>query len=101
MSEHKKWCDSVTKILTSDPPQVPPCNCGLTISLSLTEEEIRKMEGVTFLKQPELSEWKCELFGTTGGMTLHPTVEQVPNWFWRKMQFLVLGNRWIKEVSDV
>ena len=26
-SEHKPWCDSVTKLLLSYPPQIPSCNC--------------------------------------------------------------------------
>jgi hypothetical protein len=25
--EHEPWCDSVTKLLLSMPPQIPPCNC--------------------------------------------------------------------------
>lgn len=25
--KHKEWCASVTMILTSDPPQIPPCDC--------------------------------------------------------------------------
>ncbi len=27
--EHESWCDSVTKLLLSMPPQIPPCNCKL------------------------------------------------------------------------
>ena len=25
--KHEPWCDSVTKLLLSFPPQIPPCNC--------------------------------------------------------------------------
>ena len=25
--QHQPWCDSVTKLLMSNPPQIPPCNC--------------------------------------------------------------------------
>lgn len=25
--QHQPWCDSVTKLLLSNPPQIPPCNC--------------------------------------------------------------------------
>jgi hypothetical protein len=49
-------------------------------------------------------EWECYLFGSTGsdGLTLHPLKDKEPNWFWRKMQFLLLGNRWVKkELTDV
>ena len=51
---------------------------------------------VHFGGPPEPSEWKCELFGSAGGITLHPPKGKVPNWFWRKMQYLILGNRWVK-----
>lgn len=46
----------------------------------------------------EYSEWKCYLFGTTDGSGLvwQPNKGGEPNWFWRKMQFLILGNRWVK-----
>jgi len=42
-------------------------------------------------------EWKCYLFGTgPGGITLIPVEDKVPNWFWRWMQYLILGNEWVK-----
>ena len=25
---------------------------------------------------------------------------KVPNWFWRTMQYLILGNRWVKEKGN-
>lgn len=25
--QHQPWCDSATKLLLSNPPQIPPCNC--------------------------------------------------------------------------
>jgi len=46
---------------------------------------------------PERSEWTCRAFGTTGeSMYINPLKGGEPNWFWRWMQFLVLGNRWTK-----
>jgi hypothetical protein len=47
---------------------------------------------------PEKSEWKCYLFGTIdgSGLVYRPNKGAEPNWFWRKMQFLILGNRWVK-----
>lgn len=46
---------------------------------------------------PELSNWECHLFGSSGnGITWRPLKGEEPNWFWRKLQFLCFGNRWIK-----
>lgn len=46
---------------------------------------------------PERSEeWKCELFGTGECLVLIPRKDKVPNWFWRKMQYLILGNKWVR-----
>ncbi len=49
------------------------------------------------IKKTEASDWRCQLFGTgNGGMVLIPAKGKEPNWFWRKMQYLILGNRWEK-----
>ena len=42
------------------------------------------------------SGWHCEMFGMKGSLTWHPQSHQVPNWFWRKMQYLCFGNKWVK-----
>lgn len=48
-------------------------------------------------REPELSEWRCELFGTgPHGITLRPIKGREPNRFWRWMQYLCFGNRWRK-----
>ena len=63
----------------------------------LTEEQL---EGLSVLKLPERSEWQCYLFGNTPnnqGMIWVPNKGQEPNWFWRKMQYLILGNLWVKK----
>jgi hypothetical protein len=49
-----------------------------------------------FVNLSERSEWHCELFGTGQSLVLHPAKGKVPNWFHRKMQYLILGNRWYK-----
>ena len=50
---------------------------------------------------PEMSkDWKCELFGTGEALVLTPRKDKVPNWFWRKMQYLAFGNKWIKTTSS-
>jgi len=57
-------------------------------------------DGKIGIGSPEMSkEWHCELFGTgEGGMILTPRKDNQPNWFWRKMQYLILGNKWIKKI---
>ncbi len=41
------------------------------------------------------TEWTCELFGGTD-IIMTPLKGKVPNWFWRWMQYLILGNKWKK-----
>jgi hypothetical protein len=54
---------------------------------------------IEMLKLQEQSEWRCYLFGSRpdhqGGMVWHPLRGHEPNWFWRKMQYLILGNTWV------
>jgi hypothetical protein len=49
-------------------------------------------------KQPEHSEWTCHLFGGTSvdGLSWTPPKGKEPNRFWRWMQYLCFGNRWVK-----
>ena len=48
---------------------------------------------------PEYSDWVCYLYG--GGkrfsMVWKPEKGKEPNFFWRWMQFICFGNRWVKE----
>ncbi len=46
---------------------------------------------------PERSEWYCQLFGMGEGLVFHPGENAIPNRFWRVMQYLFFGNKWIKE----
>ena len=49
---------------------------------------------------PEYSEWQCYLFGNRqggSGIVWRPHKGKEPNWFWRKMQWLILGNLWVKD----
>ena len=50
-------------------------------------------------EEPEYSEWMCYLFGTglPVAYVYRPLKGKEPNWFWRKMQYLCFGNRWVKE----
>lgn len=44
------------------------------------------------------SGWRCDLFGLDGQIVVRPNEDQpIPNWFWRKMQYLILGNKWVKD----
>ena len=52
------------------------------------------------MKLPEYSNWECELFGfSQAGITFKPLKGQEPNWFWRLMQYLLVGNKWIRKDS--
>lgn len=42
------------------------------------------------------TEWECQLFGA--GLVLTPLKDSVPNLFWRKMQYLMVGNKWVRKV---
>ena len=46
----------------------------------------------------ENSGWECHFFGAKEreGIIWEPSKGKVPNWFWRKMQYLFFGNRWVK-----
>ncbi len=47
---------------------------------------------------PKYSKWKCELFGSGPmGICFRPLEGKEPNFFWRWMQYLAFGNRWIKD----
>lgn len=49
------------------------------------------------LSGPELSDWKCEVFGMgPNGIVWTPLKGQEPNWFWRRMQYLAFGNKWVR-----
>lgn len=50
------------------------------------------------IEMPAMSEWQCELFGGGPlGIVWRPAKGDVPNAFWRLMQYLVFGNRWRKD----
>lgn len=53
---------------------------------------------ITFFEY-EHSEWVCYMFGSSGvnNFVWRPAKGKHPNWFWRKMQYLLLGHRWVKE----
>lgn len=55
---------------------------------------------LTTISKPEMSEWQCYLFGgrpDSNYLSWRPRKGKEPNWFWRKMQHLILGNLWVKD----
>jgi hypothetical protein len=46
------------------------------------------------IKQPKYK-WKCNLFGGSDN-DIVLQVMKPPNWFWRWMQYLIVGNKWKK-----
>lgn len=51
------------------------------------------------MENKEYSDWVCYCFGAEPfqGICWRPKKGKEPNWFWRKMQFLIFGNLWIKD----
>jgi hypothetical protein len=52
------------------------------------------------IKVIEYSEWCCYLFGgesENSGIAWRPPKGKEPNAFWRWMQYICFGNRWIKD----
>ena len=60
-----------------------------------TDYTVGKSSGYVF-SNGSSEGYTCELFGCGNAITLHRRPGTEPNWFWRKMQFLILGNKWIK-----
>lgn len=68
----------------------------------ISRDEENVGSSYAFIKMPEKSPWRCHLFGSKdcGGIVWMPNRGEEPNWFWRKMQFLFFGNRWIKNAEE-
>jgi hypothetical protein len=58
-----------------------------------------KMIWTPTIQSPDYSEWKCYLFGGDefNSISWRPLKGQHPNWFWRKMQYICFGNKWVKD----
>ena len=55
--------------------------------------DIGTHDATTTINLPEPSEWQCHLLPH---YVLCPPKGDEPNWFWRKMQYLAFGFRWVK-----
>ena len=76
-----------------------------TFSRKITPKEWDYIEEpMITVEEQEFSEWVCYLFGNTPkvktGLEWRPAKGCEPNWFWRKMQWLILGNTWKKEIKE-
>lgn len=55
---------------------------------------------------PELSEWRCYLFGSGGpaepggSIVFRPSKGNHPNAWWRFWQYVILGNRWVRDIDS-
>jgi hypothetical protein len=60
------------------------------------------IEEIEIRQDAKHSDWDCYLFGAVegDGIVWNPSEKQVPNWFWRKMQYLVFGNRWVRKAQE-
>ena len=68
--------------------------------VSTKEERMQRIQPP--IESPKLSRWRCELFGIGPyGVVVRPVYGKEPNWFWRRMQRLCFGNKWIKDAKPV
>lgn len=67
-----------------------------TGTLQITPKDV--YDDLHVLTLPQYSDWECHCFGCDGdGIIWTPLKGKAPNWFWRKMQYLIFGNRWVKK----
>ena len=48
------------------------------------------------IQLPPPDAWKCDLFGCGSAFQLRRPEGKQPNWFWRRMQYLLIGNKWTR-----
>ena len=51
-----------------------------------------ELVGIDSIIKPELSKWSLKI----SNFTYTPLKGEEPNWFHRKMQYLILGFKWVK-----
>ena len=62
---------------------------------------IKPSQELHFVNNSVPSDWECRLFGGgERGLVWHPVKDTEPNWFWRKMQYLIFGNEWIFKPTE-
>jgi hypothetical protein len=59
---------------------------------------IEDQEKYYTIRMIKYSEWQCHLFASgRNGISWRPLEGQEPNWFWRWMQWICFGNRWVRD----
>lgn len=61
--------------------------------MSLDESIVSTIKCTT-LSESEPSDWQCQLNGPS--YVFVPKKGEEPHWFWRKMQYLAFGFRWVR-----
>ena len=53
------------------------------------------------LEGVDLSDWQCQLFGCGEyGIVYTPSKGKEPNIFWRWMQYICFGNKWVRRKNE-
>jgi len=92
---------TIAQFFASKEPKPPLDDPGYVNQERHASPEVQPAVPCPPISAPELSEWRCELFGTgPHGMTLTPNKGNEPCWFWRWMQRLCFGNKWIKKSRE-
>jgi hypothetical protein len=64
------------------------------------QDPLPKETGATYLNEIKIPEYdKCWVLELTEGFVIVPLRGKVPNWFRRKMHWLVLGFKWKNQCS--
>ncbi len=70
---------------------------GLVETEKVMDNTTIQIEPYKIITAPKLSDWQCHLFGSNGdGISWRPIKGQEPNRFWRMMQYLCFGCKWVK-----
>ena len=64
----------------------------------MTNKTVQEKGYPQVISAPEYSKkWECQLFSMgKHGLIFKPLKGKTPNWFWRAMQFMIVGNKWVR-----
>ncbi len=74
--------------------ETPKPALGSGTEYRLSKEEFECLGYFGSIELPPEPTWTCELYGTGKEQIWYTS--RAPNWFWRLMQRLILGNHWKK-----
>ena len=72
-------------------------SCTVTNESGISREPMAAYAPDYTFTPAQSSGWHCDIFGMGGQIQIHPSKDSVPCWFWRKMQYLCFGNKWIRK----